>query len=117
MSIVWIVYLVSVVTNIGVTLGIIGVLLIVGHCMRAFNNSMKPSYKTEDKPSGAWFCTGAALLLLSCLFPGEKATNVMVVAYVGSELAETNQAAEVGSKAYEALNKVLDDYLTEETEE
>lgn len=53
------------------------------------------------------------MVMSSQLIPSKDAAYKMIAAYAGSELIQMEGTKEVGSKAYKALNKVLDEYLDE----
>ena len=54
---------------------------------------------------------------LLCLFvPSPEAGYRMLTAYAAQEVAMMDEAKQVGGKAYDALNKLLDDYLEESDE-
>lgn len=58
-------------------------------------------------------CVFAVSLALVSFVPSKDTAYKMLAAYGAQELAEMEEAKEVGGKAYEALNKILDDYLDE----
>lgn len=60
---------------------------------------------------------GVSLVLFVLSFiPSKSTAYKMVAAYAGQELVQMEGTKEVGTKAYKALNKVLDDYLKVEDE-
>ena len=69
-------------------------------------NTIKPRFKCV-------FSLLSVGLILS-LVPSKDTAYKMMAVYAGQELIALEGTKEVGSKAYQALNKVLDDFLVEE---
>lgn len=69
-----------------------------GDCIKYFKRSL-------------WTALGSLVLFL--LLPNKDTMHTMLGVYAGQALVQMEEAQEVGSKAYQALNKVLDSYLEE----
>lgn len=86
--------------------------LIIGVVMGEIED-IKDTYGKHVKP---WQKPFLILFVALIFIPEEPTAEKMLVAYAGYEVLQMDKTKEVGSKAYEALNKVLDDYLKEESQ-
>lgn len=58
----------------------------------------------------------AALCFASAILPSSSVIDKMIVAYGAQYVATAEEAQEIGGKSLQAINKMLDEYLAEESE-
>jgi hypothetical protein len=117
MELAFIVYMISlmdVLNGVAATSVIVCVFSIPVLGMFVAESGYEEFYLKYIKP---WIFKYLAFLAVVVLLPNESTANKMLIAYAGQEVIQLEETQQIGSKAYQALNKVLDDYLVEEVTE
>ena len=70
-------------------------------------------FKETFRPLKKYLVPAWIVWVVLLFLPSEETAYKMMLAYAGQSVAEMEETKEVGGKAYQALNKLLDDYLAE----
>ena len=126
MDLVLLVYLVETVLGaLGTVVGIMTLLLVLSAVIGFVSYIIirDDKYLTEEeiitfngkyiKAFKVWL-SGVFIAFLLLLVPNQETGYKMVAAYGAQELIQLEETKQVGSKAYQAINKILDDFIGEE---
>lgn len=134
MDLVWIVYLIEVLSPAlklhGVAfliMGVIGAILFfiswgVAETSTNTKAEERELFSTFRDNIVKWYVKPLACVLIPWylvgkFIPAEDTAYKMLAAYGATELVQMEQTQELGGKAFDVVNKILDDYLVEDKQE
>jgi hypothetical protein len=129
MDLIWIIYFIDVLSSGGGYGALAFLTLICSAGLVGFRQANYSTYDSDNEDSGCYkgkrtnlaynsifkwmLTTFIVLVLLESFLPSKNTAYKMLAAYGATELAQTDEAARIGSKSLEVLEKFMDDYLKE----
>ena len=110
------IYLGSLMGNLGEALIILAAVIAIGSALTAA--VVETDFCEEKDFSGPvkWLKISLGIFVFAIFIPSSTTFNTMIVAYGAQTVATTDAASERGGKSVRAINKLLDDYLEEDSE-
>ena len=128
MDLVWIIYIIEKLPGFirGITsLGVVSFVAVLAMYAFVLGRAFVPSYtsqKEDDEivakqlkrfPSKRTYGLALCFLCVINLIPSEETAYKMLAAYGAQELIQLEETKQIGSRAYDTINKILDDFLKE----